>query len=283
MYIVPTRYGFLYAAVILFLLSLATIFNSSDCLFATALLVTFGVVCMHQTHLNILSLSINEVESQSGFANEVIPWRFKISNRRNVESFSIGIFEDILDIPARETSIQNVSIHPQKRGYFHVEEIKISSTYPLGLFYAWKWSDIGLSYYVYPTLGNPEIVLSNITNRRTELETRDDFIGHRDYVVGDSAHHIDWKAQARKQKLLVKLFETTHTNASWLDWSKVPGRDVEERLSILTRAVYECHQTQTPFGLMMPNMTVPIASGTPHFEMCLRYLATFEEKNEKVA
>jgi uncharacterized protein (DUF58 family) len=279
-YIVPTRYGFLYAFVVIFLLALSTFFNNTDCLIATAVLVTFGVVCMHQTNSNVGALSIKEVDSQSGFANEAIPWRFKILNQGTADSFSINIFDDVIDLHGKETSTENIFLHPKKRGRFHLDEVKISSTYPLGLFYSWKWSDVNLNYYVYPALGPAEIVLANFTDRKSELESRDDFIGHRNYIDGDSAHHIDWKAQARRQKLLVKLFESTNTNASVLDWERVPGKDIEEKLSVLTRAVHECHQTQTPFGLIMPSLSIPVGVGTAHYEHCLKYLATFGVTDE---
>lgn len=282
-YIVPTRYGFLYGFVVIFLLALATFFNNSDCLLATAVLVTFGVVCMHQTNSNVGGLSIKEVDSQSGFANEAIPWRFKILNQGAADSFSINIFDDVIDLHGKETSTENILLHAKQRGRFHLDEVKISSTYPLGLFYSWKWSEVNLNYYIYPALGPPEIILSNFTDRKSELESRDDFIGHRNYIDGDSAHHVDWKAQARKQKLLVKLFESTNTNASILDWSRVPGKDIEERLSVLTRAIHECYQTQTPFGLIMPELSVPVGVGVNHYVHCLKYLATFGEPREKVA
>jgi len=247
---------------------------------ATAVLVTFGVVCMHQTNSNVGSLSIKEVDPQSGFANETIPWRFKILNRGLADSFSINIFNDVIDIGGRETSTENVTIRSEKRGRFHLNTIKISSTYPLGLFYSWKWCKVNLSYYIYPPLGPAEFSLQALTDQKSEIESRDDFIGHRNFADGDSAHHVDWKAQARKQKLLVKLFESTNTEASVLDWAKVSGKNDEEKLSILARAVYECQLTQTPFGIVLPTVTVPVGTGTSHYHHALKFLATFGQKDE---
>jgi uncharacterized protein (DUF58 family) len=282
-YIVPTRYGFLYAFMVFLMLALATVFNNSNCLFATAILVTFGVVCMHQTHSNISSVCIKEVDSQSGFANEAIPWRIKVVNQSPTAAFSLNIFDDSLDAPAREITTENIPLRFRERGRFSISELKISSTYPLGLFYAWKWNDMKVSYYVYPSLGPGEVILSNLVDTKAELESKDDFIGHRDFVPGDSGRHIDWKAQARKQKLLVKLFESTNTDVSILDWEKVPGHTDEEKLSILARAIVECHKTQTPFGLKMPELTIDVGAGTAHLEKCLRYLATFGKTDEQVA
>jgi uncharacterized protein (DUF58 family) len=280
-YIVPTRYGFLYGIVLFFLVSLATVFNSTECLIASAILVTFGVMCMHQTHTNIAQLAIRAVESQSGFAKEKIFFRLEIINKGPTTSFSINIFEDVIDIPAREKSTQSLAIQPSPRGRYSLDTIKISSTYPLGLFYSWKWHDVDLLYYVYPALGISENFLLHSNNSHSDLESRDDFIGHRDYVVGDSAHHIDWKAQARKQKLLIKLFESTSTEASLFNWNKVPGGDTEEKLSLLSRAIFECYKVQKPFGLIMPDINLPVESSQAHYESALKILATFSEsKNE---
>jgi uncharacterized protein (DUF58 family) len=268
---------------VFFMLALGTIFSNTNCLFATAILVTFGVVCMHQTHSNISSVAIKEVDSQSGFALETIPWRIKIINQSPTASFSLNVFDDIIDAPARETTSENIPLNFKRRGRFNLSELKISSTYPLGLFYAWKWTDVNVTYYVYPELGQGEVILSNLVDTKAELESKDDFIGHRDYVSGDSGRHIDWKAQARKQKLLIKLFESTNTNVSILDWERVPGKNDEERLSVLARAIVECHKTQTPFGLKMPEVMIEVGQGQTHFERCLRYLATFGKPDEKVA
>ncbi len=274
-YIVPTRYGFLYGFVIFVLISLSTVFSNTDLLLSCALLVTFGVVCMHQTHMNVVSLSIKEVDTQSGFSGEKIPWRFKILNQANTESFSVNIMKEVIDVPAREVALENISIEGETRGYFQVKEIKLSSTYPLGLFYAWKWAELDLSYYIYPALGMAGTVLAPFRDRKSELDSRDDFIGHREYVPGDSAHHIDWKVHARQQKLLIKLFDSTSTEAAILDWNRLPGENIENKLSLLARAVYECHRAQKPFGMILPELMVPIGQGPGHYEKCLQHLATF--------
>jgi uncharacterized protein (DUF58 family) len=268
------------------LISLSTIFANTDLLLSCAALVTFGVVCMHQTHMNIVSLEIKEVETQSGFAGEKIPWRFRILNGASSASFSINIMEDIVDVPAREVALENIAITGAARGYFQLKEIKVSSTYPLGLFYAWKWSDLDLSYFIYPELSSRGVALAPFRDRRSELDSRDDFIGHREFVQGDSAHHIDWKVQARQQKLLVNLFESTSTEAAILDWKRLPGENTEFKLSILTRAVFDCHRAQKPFGMILPEQTIPIGQGPGHYERCLQSLAVFGQEispNEKVA
>ena len=71
---------------------------------------------MHQTNSNVGALSIKEVDSQSGFANEAIPWRFKIQNQGAADSFSINIFDDVIDLQKKETSTENIFLHPEKEG-----------------------------------------------------------------------------------------------------------------------------------------------------------------------
>jgi uncharacterized protein (DUF58 family) len=274
-YIVPTRHGFVYGAVVVTLISLSTIFSSTNLLLSCAVLVTFGVVCMHQTHMNVVSLKIKEVETQSGFAEEKTPWRFRILNAAATASFSVNIMEDVVDVPAREMALENISVQGTERGHFRVKEIKLSSTYPLGLFYAWKWAEVDLSYYIYPALSAVGALLAPFSDRKSELSSRDDFIGHREFLPGDSAHHIDWKVHARQQKLLIKLFDSTSTEAAILDWSRIPGENTEVKLSLLARSIYECHRSQKPYGMIFPDLTIPIGEGPGHYERCLQQLATF--------
>jgi uncharacterized protein (DUF58 family) len=282
-YIVPTRYGFLYGTIIFMFLAAGTIYENNSLLFATATLVTFGLVCMHQTHLNVNQVKISELELESGFSGQTVQWKMRLANSAPVTSFSINIRDAVIDVPPGEVFIENIPVLLRKRGRVGLKELKISSTYPFGLFYAWKWWKGDMTFFVYPSLQQNCRLPEATRASQADLNGQEDFIGHREYVPGDSAHHIDWKVQARKQKTMIKLFDTQDPQTIHLDFGQAGGVNVEERLSFLATVVRECYKLQRPFGLRMPREAFGANSTRSHYRECLRALALYGDQNERSA
>jgi uncharacterized protein (DUF58 family) len=279
-YIVPTRYGILYGLIVLTLLVTGTAFDNSSLFFAAGLLMTFGLVCMHQTHFNVASVKILEVEPSSGFSGETVSWKLRIANHTVNTAFSINIRDALVDVPARETLIENMPVILRKRGRVLLKELKISSTYPLGLFYAWKWWEGNVHYFVYPAIKGKAEIFRHLDRAPSELDSREDFLGHRLFVSGDSAHHIDWKLHARRMKAFVKLFDTHLSEVVKLKWDDTPAGGREEKLSYLSTAVNECHKLQRPFSLSLPGIDIPAGQTRSHARKCLQRLSTFEAEDE---
>ena len=101
----------------------------------------------------------------------------------------------------------------------------------------------------------------------------DDFAGTRAYQSGESQRHIDWKAVARGQPLLVKQWAGEADQTLHLDWASLSHLDVEARLSQLTRWVLIAERTGASYGLRLPEITIAPARGDVHFHNCLRALA----------
>jgi uncharacterized protein (DUF58 family) len=104
----------------------------------------------------------------------------------------------------------------------------------------------------------------------------DDFAGLREYHYGDSPRHIHWKAVARGEGLVTKQFAGEHGGIVWLEWEALPGHDVETRLSVLCRWVLDAEAAGWRYGLRLPALTLPPASGAAHRHACLQALALFD-------
>src|SRR5207244_6344179 len=60
----------------------------------------------------------------------------------------------------------------------------------------------------------------------------------RPYQASDSPRHMAWKASARSELLLTKLFAGRAASELWFDWDGLPaGMHTEARLSRLARWV----------------------------------------------
>jgi uncharacterized protein (DUF58 family) len=112
----------------------------------------------------------------------------------------------------------------------------------------------------------------------------DDFAGLRAYHPGDSPRRIAWKADAREQGLLSKLF-TGHADAHiWLDYDQLPASlGVEERLSRLTRWVLDADAARIPYGLRLAPTVIEPGNGTAHRLRCLRALALYGTEEQPAA
>ena len=102
----------------------------------------------------------------------------------------------------------------------------------------------------------------------------DDFTGLRPYQASDSPRQIAWKASARSELLLTKLFAGRAASELWFDWEQLPaGLHTEARLSRLARWVLLAEERGLRYGLKLPGVTVPLGEGFPHRERCLKELA----------
>ena len=104
----------------------------------------------------------------------------------------------------------------------------------------------------------------------------DDFAGLRDASDGDPPRRIAWKAFARTDKLLVKLFAGGAECPHLFDWSDLPDLAVEAKLSQLTRWCLDAAAAHSSFGLVLPDQKIPLGTGDRHLHECLQALALYD-------
>ena len=91
------------------------------------------------------------------------------------------------------------------------------------------------------------------------------------------ARHVDWRAVARGQPLLLKQFVGTGGQRVWLTWADVSGLpDVEAKLSQLCRWIVEAEREGFQYGLRLPGFEGSPSRGDRHRHHLLRALALFQ-------
>jgi uncharacterized protein (DUF58 family) len=275
-YIVPTRRGFAYGLWTTILLIVGAVNSNHALLGVLTFLITLGLLTMHLTHLNLVRLQIKSVELEPGFAGENGILRMKVNNPLETPMVSVQIQGQVLNVPKGERWLPNLSVPLLKRGVQKVNEIKISSVYPLGLFYAWRNWEGETASFVYPARDpnraqDPTQVASNPRGLGPETE----FDGHRKAVEGDSARRLNWKIFAKSQKLLFKLYERETDEPLILRWDSTPGFDVEEKLCLLSTAIDACRNSKRPVGLVLPEQEFQARASEDHYLKCLEALAVF--------
>ena len=106
----------------------------------------------------------------------------------------------------------------------------------------------------------------------------DDFGGVRAWHPGESQRHIDWKAAARGQPLLIKQWAGDTDEVAAFEWDSLSGADEEARLRQIARWVVTAESLGLSYSLRLPQTVLPASRGEAHYHQCLRALAAWPEQ-----
>jgi uncharacterized protein (DUF58 family) len=281
-YILPTRPGVIFAVILFAMLLGAMNYNNNMGFALTFLLAGIGIISIHHCHRNLAEVFIHYAGAQPVFVGDEIQFRFVIENRSPRARWQIRVEWDgrlqVCDsLESESRSILTLARKTTRRGPTLAPRIQLSTRYPLGLFRAWAWIDMNLSELVYP---GPALQASGImagdSGRKVpgaEAIGDDDFSGLRDYRAGDPPKHIAWKALARTGEMLVKEYHGDDQAPVWIDWNDCHERDIEKRISWLTRRVIDTERGNRVYGLRLPGFELPPGRGSRHRHRCLSQLA----------
>jgi uncharacterized protein (DUF58 family) len=284
-YILPTRYGTIFALVVFAMLLGSMNYASSLGFALTFLLAGLGLVIMHHTHNNLLALGIRYNGARSVFVSERALFRFTIDNeaaepRQEVEVSTDRRSGTPVDIDAESAAVVDVSVPARRRGWLTLDRFAVATQYPGNLFRAWSWIHMDASCLVYPKPAPPgRPVPPSLEGGGTRIGGEDgdnDFYGLRDASLTDSPRRIAWKAYARNDELLVKQFASSDLAPTMLDWGALPDLEPEARLSQLTRWCLDAETQSRKYGLRLPGTTIEPSLGQMHLNECLGALALFD-------
>jgi uncharacterized protein (DUF58 family) len=286
LYMLPTRYGLLFALVATVLLLASINYGNGLGYALTFLLVAIAVVSMLHTHRNLHRLRVAPGACVPVFAGETAQFELVLTNNADTPRFGVVIEQNgaevaRADITARATAAVMLGQRVTRRGWQTLPAFRLATHFPLGLLYSWSRPvHIDHRCLVYPAPAAPLPFRTTPTETlRPEQGQRlggDDFIGVREYQPGDSPRHIDWKAFARTGMLTTKQFGGGYQALVWLDWDALPEFDTEARLSVLARWVLEGEAGGAHYGLRLPGIVIAPDHGEAHEHACLKALALFE-------
>jgi uncharacterized protein (DUF58 family) len=284
-YILPTKAGLLFAATLVLMLIGAINYNLSLGYGLTFLLVGTGVVSMLHTWRNLAHVQLRPGKSQPVFAGDRARFVVLVNNPATVERFSLAIqFGDQeavhFNAAASIESSVRIRLPAKQRGLFRPGRFRIFTVYPLGLFYAWANVDLDLACLVYPVPEGGKLALPEqqavLGEGPVSGKGEEDFGGLRPYYPGDSPRRIAWKAVARSDVFVTKVFAGSGGAQLWLDYAQTPETlGLEGRLSRLTRWVIDADAAGIRYGLRLPGRQLELGAGESHRAKCLEALALF--------
>ncbi|BAV35082.1 hypothetical protein SCL_2805 [Sulfuricaulis limicola] len=285
LFMLPTRFGLLFAALLVVQLLAAINYGNGLAYALTFLLGSLAVVSMLYTHRNLFRLRLSAAACAPVFAGETAIFRIHLANDSDTPRFGVVVMHDKkeiarVDIAPRGSADVNLSVPAVKRGPLTMPAVTLITRFPLGLLYSWSRRVLleqTCLVYPRPALPTPlrtlaEVSLEPVVGIRAG---GDDYIGAREFQPGDSPRHVDWKAVARGEPWHVKQFGGGYQATVWFDWDTLEGLDTETRLSILTRWVLDAEHEGTLYGLRLPERSLNPSNGEAHQHECLKRLALF--------
>jgi uncharacterized protein (DUF58 family) len=284
LYILPTRGGVAFAALLFLMLLAGLNYANSLALFLTFLLAGFALVVMQQCHRNLLGTEVQAAIAPAVFARSTGALQLTLGNssataRIRLEAALPHLPLVSADLPPRAQQRLELPLPAPARGVVRIERVRLSTAHPFGLFRAWTWVHTPVSMLVYPhphgTLPMPADTARAAGARSHTGAGADEWVGLRPFRDGDSPRQVDWKAYAREAPLLVKEYVQGASELRMFEFAQLARLDLEARLSQLARWVVDAEVHGERYGLILPGARLAADRGPEHRHRCLAALALF--------
>ena len=280
--IVPSKRGFGFVLLMILLVLIAFVYNNNLAYLLTFLLASVFFITILHTYNSLAGLVLKEGKCKNVFLGEAAGFDIHIHNPTAVERFNLQLqLEKTENFTLAAHSKIAITLYEiaQKRGWQTIGKVTISTSYPLGLFYAWSPIRFDSKALIYPKPATieipfPETPLADAEQGVNQKKGADDFYGLHEYQAGDSIKHIHWKAFAKGQGLYSKQYSgANNATEVWLHYDYAAGYDTEQRLSQLCRWVIDAERADIRYGLVLPNLKIMPDRGSAHYRHCLEALA----------
>ncbi|RPE81252.1 DUF58 domain-containing protein [Vulcaniibacterium tengchongense] len=289
-YVLPTRFGLFYAALLLAMLGGALNYNNNPALLLGLLLGGAGLASLVAAQLQLSGLAVSAIDAEPVAAGR--PLRVRVHAqaapgraRRGLrvdDDGALGCDGDAAVAPAvlnleHGRGDCELALPTQRRGWYDLPRLRVSTTRPLGLARAWAyvWPQQPLLVYPAPEAHGPPLPGGRGDRVQARLHPSGDDVHHlRNYRAGDARRAIAWKPSARRDHLLVREYEQPQGAEVVLDWRELRGLDHEARIARLARWVDEAERDGRRYRLHLPNQpALGPGQGAQHRHACLRALA----------
>jgi uncharacterized protein (DUF58 family) len=281
-YILPTRGGLAFGALLFVMLLAGLNYANSMALLVTFLLAGFGLIAMHLCHRNLAGTVVRSVAASNAFAGE--HGRLVLTLENTADTARIGLECQVegseqvrQSVPADASARTDLAVPLEKRGRVAIERIKLSTSFPFGLFRAWTWLHPQVSLLAWPVpRGKREPPPEAATGGSAPAVHRagdEEWAGLREFRDGDSPRQVAWPAYARGRGLLVKTYQSPAAHHRTFSLASTPGADVEQRLEQLAAWIVAAHARGERYGLRLDRQALEADSGKEHHTRCLNGLA----------
>ena len=223
------------------------------------------------------------------YANHPAVFRLVVHNRkRSLPSFLISATSPnggtvLPFLAAGSTGETGLELVFTARGRHQVGRIRISSPFPVNFFTRYWEFTLHDTVLVFPEplpltgFSAADGAESTGETVRTIRGLDGELEGIRTYSGTEPLRLIHWRLSARDHELLVKEFGTQAASPLMIMLDKLPGTDLETRLSQATWLIRR-YGNERPTGLALPDRTLAPAIGRRHCLQLLTELALYDHQ-----
>lgn len=283
-YVLPSRWGWRFAGLILLFLLVSTNYNNNLGFLLAFLLAAMALASAVNGQRNLAGLTVRPGKAGAAFLGEKLPFSLVLANGRQRPRFALrvdirgGVGKELSFLDENGDAAIELAIRPERRGWHNPGSIVLESRFPLGLFRVWSRFAFDWQGLVYPSPAETAKPLpySPGGSGLGASVGEDDFAGFRGYQAGDSLKQVHWKGYAQGRSLLTRVYRQGGQEQLWLDWSVTEEIGVEAKLSRLCRWVLDAEQAGLVYGLRLPGREIDPDRGPAHRNACLEALALFQ-------
>lgn len=281
-FILPTRFGWMLGVLMSAMLIGSLNFNNNLGLLTTFIVAATAINSMLIAYRTLNGLRLRHGRARPVHAGEPVTWQLTAINpdARERAGLRLAAGEEVapFDVPAGGTCEARIELPARHRGWHLPGRLRIETTQPLGLFRAWSWIEPTTPFLVWPRPAPhapplPEGGQARRGQRSQAREEGEDFHSLRRWREGDPLHRIAWKASQRHQTLLSRQFRREQSREVFLRLENAPGRDLEERISIVTAWLLRADDANRPWTLEIGGERFGPDRSESHLHACLRALA----------
>jgi len=278
-YVLPTRFGLMFSAVLLTMLLGALNYNNNPAMLLTCLLAAAAYQSVFQAFRAVDRVELRALRALPGHAGDALQLDLHLhasARARRGLRLRIEDVETVFDLAPDAAGRVRIELPAPQRGWRQFGRIRVWSEYPFGMFHVWSWLNPEFAALVYPRLeaNAPPLPLGGSDAEQLSVRrSGDELATLRGYHPTDALRTIAWKASARHDTLLVKEFEQRRGRDTVLDFAALHGLDREARISRLARWICMAETAQVSYALQLPDLRIDAGSGPEHRHACLRALA----------
>jgi uncharacterized protein (DUF58 family) len=291
----PSRAGLAFAALLLALWIAAVNYRLGLGYALTYFAAACAIADMLFASRNLAGLALAATPGKPVFAGSQATFTLRLINRSARSRHAISLAASasaaapgLADIAAHGETAVSIGVAAQQRGWLSAPPVRLSGSFPLGLFVAWCHWQPEARVLVYPRpeqnappLPLPAGAIQQAQQPRTPGGALE-LAGVRAYQPGDPLQRLAWRQIARHdgEHLFSKQFQPAadapagaSRGSIMLEHAALHALAPEARLSRLAAWVLQAERTGLPYGLRLGTLTLAPALGASQRDACLRALA----------
>lgn len=281
LYILPTRFGWLWLAGTGLLQLVAIQSQRNGPLLLSFLMLGLWLLALHLTQFNLQGLELQCLAPAGGFADAPLSYPLLCRSRCSRDAIQLGLSAAAAppQTLAAGESVLSVPWQATRRGLLTPGRLRIQTTAPLGLFVCWTLWEPPLPQPIYPARRPGPVAVAPWTTSEkaaTKAASQQDpgseaWYDLRPHRPEDGLARLAWKPLAQGRGKQTKLFASDSPPGAQL--SPAPGVPLERALEHLSAEIWQRSQAGEAFGLDLGTTHLAPATGPDHRDRCLLALA----------